>query len=1612
MRRTCLWWIAATALVAACGTDGTHGLDTGDDVVGNEDHEDPALGVEEGALSAAVDGDRLKVVIPVRVETAAAGDATVELMNLDNEVLASGSASFDLGEGGGPVEVSLPADDLPEAGAEEASRVIHYKVQDGASRTSGYRSLLVMLPKVDLRARIPSKLTVGSGAKVRVFAIDPFTHAPKGNVPVSLRLEPTEDAPEGAEAVEVQGTTDDEGSAVLDVPEQEEGSYTAKATAEEGAYAAALAESDVEVERNHRVLVSTDKPIYQPGQTMHIRALALKKPRLDAEAGSELTFEVYDGKGNMVYRKFAETNDFGIAGTTFTLAREVNMGHYQVKAHLGGTTTTRTVNVERYSLPKFEVSLDLDREFYLVGENLHGVVDVGYFFGKPVVDGVVEVQAITQDVETTTIDTFQGSTNADGKFEFDLQIPDYLVGQPLETGNGLILLQVKVTDTAGHVQEKSTPVVVAEQPIDLVAVPESGGVVPGLENAVYVFATDPLNRPVDADLTVTVDGAEVDVEPVGDGVGRFLVTPDGALSFHVSAATMDGATASEDFEFSPGADDGGLLLRTDASLYQVGETATVQVFATGADGRMFLDVIKDGQTWLTDAADLVDGVATFSLDLDPSLVGDVVIEAYRVGADAAIARDKKMIFVQDAEGLDITVTPDKPAYEPGEEATLEFEVTDGEGEPAAAALGVQIVDEAVYAVTEMKPGLLETYFLIQEALREPKYEIHGVHFDLAGTVTGDPEDKVAQVTAEASFAALSDASLSGEISSWDQVKSEVPGVLEPAYQARMEGIEADLQRLAEHGNLPGDDRLAEFLENQNVYYDNWGTLLRFEPEQRWDGWYATVRSAGPDETFDTWDDWSGEVVVTQDYRERWDFDGAADAAAGPPMAGGPDDEQNAVPDAPSEKNGDGEGDGPRVRKDFPETLYFNPALITDSSGKASITLNMADSITEWRVSSLANTKDGALGSGVDGVTVFQDFFVDIDFPATLTRNDEVSFPVAVYNYLPVAQTVDIQLESGSWFELMGSDQASVTVGPGEVTSVLFPVKVKTVGTHPLTVVGTGTEMSDAVQRVVEVVPDGKEERASEGGVLDGTKTHEIAYPAGLIPNSHDLLVKIYPGIMAQAVEGLDSMLRMPSGCFEQSTATNWPNTLVIDYLRQSGQASPEVELKAMDFLQQGYQRLLTFEVTGGGFVWFGDPSPANVILSAMGVMEFSDMAEVMEIDQNVIQRTARWLEEAQKADGSWHTDQGSEFATVQYDDVKTTAYVTWALAESAYGAEAVGKALGWLTPHAVDESTDVYALALMGNAFAHAQPSGSTTQAVLQRLADLAVVGEDGSVHWEYEGGGYNYDGPGVNGVDGTAIEITAMATQAFIVANAHLDLVEGSIAFLASNKDSFGNWGTTHATILSLRAMVMSLQNKTEEGEGTVTVSVNGVPAQTLEITEENRNVFHQMDLRDLPVLSEPNDVTVAYEGTGRLMYQVVSSWWVPGETVPPTGDALDIEVAYDKTQLAVNDTATGTATVTNTTQAGLSMVMVDLGLPPGFDVVPDKLEHAIQQGTIMKYELPGQQVSIYLESLAPGETLQVSWDLRAKYPVKAQAKSSAAYLYYDTENRSETSPVEFVVE
>jgi uncharacterized protein YfaS (alpha-2-macroglobulin family) len=223
---------------------------------------------------------------------------------------------------------------------------------------------------------------------------------------------------------------------------------------------------------------------------------------------------------------------------------------------------------------------------------------------------------------------------------------------------------------------------------------------------------------------------------------------------------------------------------------------------------------------------------------------------------------------------------------------------------------------------------------------------------------------------------------------------------------------------------------------------------------------------------------------------------------------------------------------PHIRSYFPEALYINPEIITDAKGNASISIPVADSITTWRMAMLASTQSGALGSGTSGIKVFQDFFVDLDLPVTLTQGDQVSIPVAVYNYSGKPGQVSLKLQREDWFSLDNdTPEKSVSVESGRVGGSQFTVTAQRIGKYELTLsaqMDGAAARRDIVVREIEVIPNGREQDLVFNGRLETTAAHDLHFPAAAIPDASSILVRLYPGPLSQVIEGMDNILSCPA----------------------------------------------------------------------------------------------------------------------------------------------------------------------------------------------------------------------------------------------------------------------------------------------------------------------------------------------------------------------------------------------------------------------------------------------------------------------------------------------------
>ena len=99
---------------------------------------------------------------------------------------------------------------------------------------------------------------------------------------------------------------------------------------------------------------------------------------------------------------------------------------------------------------------------------------------------------------------------------------------------------------------------------------------------------------------------------------------------------------------------------------------------------------------------------------------------------------------------------------------------------------------------------------------------------------------------------------------------------------------------------------------------------------------------------------------------------------------------------------------------------------------------------------------------------------------------------------------------------------------------------------------------------------------------------------------------------------------------------------------------------------------------------------------------------------------------------------------------------------------------------------------------------------------------------------------------------------------------VNKALMYLVKSKDAGGTWGSTPATILSLKALIRAAGGSQQKGTATFTITVNGKEAAKGEVTEENADVMQVFDLKDF---AKPgaNAVTIEVKGETNLMYQIV---------------------------------------------------------------------------------------------------------------------------------------------
>ena len=581
----------------------------------------------------------------------------------------------------------------------------------------------------------------------------------------------------------------------------------------------------------------------------------------------------------------------------------------------------------------------------------------------------------------------------------------------------------------------------------------------------------------------------------------------------------------------------------------------------------------------------------------------------------------------------------------------------------------------------------------------------------------------------------------------------------------------------------------------------------------------------------------------------------------------------------------------------------------------------------------------------------------------------------------------------------------------------------------------GSDASDAIEKPVSVHPDGEEvaqtvsEVFSDGGSLD------INVPMDAIKGSVHAELKIYPNLMAHALEGIEGILQRPYGCGEQTISSTYPNVMILRYLEpQSEKLSAPMQKiaeKARRYAQAGYERLLGYRAESGGFGYWGG-GEADLALTAYALRFLNDASDFIEVDEDVIANARKFILSQQQLDGRWLPRYWNEKEDTNRTALNTAFIARTLAAEKNKEAKAdksfnsaLSRALDYLAKRS-EEIDEPYLIA----SYALAAMDAGEKKGAEKAVAKLRTMAREdaGTSYWNLESNTPFY-GWGLAG----RIETTALAVNALKRAGAAgiggfgerektEALMNRGLLFLMRNKDRYGVWLSTQATINVLDTLISLNQGEVAQSGATggaeIVVNGNRVSSVAMPPGGQLSNPI-TVDLSSF--LSRGNNrVEIRRSGNPtRASAQVVETHYEPWEQGAAerrenirlrNSSALRLAVSYDKLEAKVGDELTCNVVAERVGYRGygheFGMMLAEIGLPPGADVDRESLERAAKESgrDLNHYDVLPDRVIAYLWPRAGG--VKFSFKFKPRYGIKAQTAPSALYDYYNPEARVVIAP------
>ncbi|MFZ0960471.1 MAG: MG2 domain-containing protein [Terriglobia bacterium] len=553
---------------------------------------------------------------------------------------------------------------------------------------------------------------------------------------------------------------------------------------------------------------------------------------------------------------------------------------------------------------------------------------------------------------------------------------------------------------------------------------------------------------------------------------------------------------------------------------------------------------------------------------------------------------------------------------------------------------------------------------------------------------------------------------------------------------------------------------------------------------------------------------------------------------------------------------------PKVRKFFPDTIEWLPTLVTDAGGKARASFNFPDSLTTWRATVRAVTRNTLVGQVVSKVITRKNLILRLEIPRFMDQGDTATLVGIAHNYLSTDKTAKVSLDAQG-VELASPAEASVNVPKNGEAVVTWNVRAPKIGQAKFLAKALTDEESDALELDMPVEPWGLQQSVAQSGALRGDKEEikkSLDLPQDVNADASMLHIDLAPSIAGTLMSALDYLATYPYGCVEQTMSSFLPNILVTKAIKDLGLTPPAASTELDKKIAAGLERLYTFQHDDGGWGWW-QTDETHPFMTAYVV---AGLAQAKEAGYSI--------DEQRLKNGRESLEKQIEENPRALADIRV--YMVYALALSGDVDRSLVENL-----YSSRDKLSAHGQALM--ALLLLQVKDSRAQEFVKLLeADARVEGP--FVSWKSERQEM------LDFASDNSFETTAYALKALANLDPKSDLLPRAARWLVEHRSDGYYWDSTEQTATAIYGLIDYLKISGElKPNYTLSVYLNGQKLADRNITEKDvANPLPIVLAAAAPqVHAGANEVRIVKSGAGVLYWSASASYFSREPKPPPAG-------------------------------------------------------------------------------------------------------------------------------